>query len=64
MALDITGACDIWSLGCTVHELLCGAPPYFDLNLYSAMIKIVELAPPAHPENISSELADFMTQCL
>lgn len=26
-----TTACDVWSVGCTIIELLEGKPPYFDL---------------------------------
>eukprot|EP01089_Gocevia_fonbrunei_P002654 TRINITY_DN12570_c0_g1_i2.p1 TRINITY_DN12570_c0_g1~~TRINITY_DN12570_c0_g1_i2.p1 ORF type:complete len:571 (+),score=72.45 TRINITY_DN12570_c0_g1_i2:74-1786(+) len=55
-------ACDIWSVACTVTELLTGKPPYFDLQAMSAMYKIVQEDMPI-PEKISSDLADFYTQC-
>ncbi|CAN0167410.1 unnamed protein product [Ectocarpus fasciculatus] len=32
--IEMTGtttACDVWSVGCTIIELLEGKPPYFDL---------------------------------
>lgn len=40
MSGQVTTACDIWSLGCTVIELLTSNPPYSELQPISAMIKI------------------------
>jgi cell division control protein CDC15 len=36
-----TYKCDIWSLGCTVIELLTGNPPYYDLMQFPALFRIV-----------------------
>lgn len=41
MSGQVTSACDIWSLGCTVIELLTTNPPFASLHPCTAMIKIV-----------------------
>jgi serine/threonine protein kinase len=41
---------DIWSVGCTIIELMTGKPPYFDMPQMSAMFKIAEEEdPPPFP---------------
>ncbi len=59
----VTSACDIWSLGCTILELLTGQPPYFNLNQMTAMLKIACEGIPPLPEDISPELKDFLGFC-
>jgi serine/threonine protein kinase len=54
---------DIWSLGCTVIELLTGAPPYFELGPMSALFNIVEDRHPPLPENLSEDLRSFLKVC-
>ena len=63
MRNHISPACDIWSLGCTVIELLTGNPPYYNLNQYSALCRIVEDEHPALPETISELCKDFLMKC-
>lgn len=58
-----TPACDIWSLGCTVIELVTGAPPYYELEKVAALYRIVNDGCPPFPTNISPSLRDFLTKC-
>ncbi|ODN84320.1 hypothetical protein L202_00294 [Cryptococcus amylolentus CBS 6039] len=55
---------DIWSLGCTVIELLTGKPPYSDVhNSMTVLFRIVEDEMPPLPSGISDDLADFLRLC-
>ncbi|EGC31385.1 hypothetical protein DICPUDRAFT_95528 [Dictyostelium purpureum] len=64
-AIQISGcssASDIWSLACSMIELLQLHPPYHNLQPMSAMFKIVQDEHPPYPENISKEFEDFLNQ--
>eukprot|EP01125_Pyxidicula_operculata_P017905 TRINITY_DN6324_c0_g1_i3.p1 TRINITY_DN6324_c0_g1~~TRINITY_DN6324_c0_g1_i3.p1 ORF type:complete len:1458 (-),score=499.55 TRINITY_DN6324_c0_g1_i3:1446-5765(-) len=54
---------DIWSLGCTIVELITGKPPYYDLDQMAALFRIVQDDCPPLPEGISSICKDFLTAC-
>lgn len=58
-----TTASDIWSVGCTVIELLDGNPPYYDLDPTSALFRMVKDEHPPLPSNISSAAKSFLMQC-
>jgi len=60
-ATAVTSACDIWSLGCTIIELLTGFPPYYDNSGITALFRMVEDPhPPLPAEDASETLKDFL----
>ncbi|KAJ2778368.1 Protein kinase of the Mitotic Exit Network [Coemansia javaensis] len=59
-----TAASDIWSLGCTIVQLVSGKAPYQDLPPMTAMFRIGQDEHPPFPANISPLLRDFLSKCL
>ncbi|KAJ2650292.1 Protein kinase of the Mitotic Exit Network [Coemansia sp. RSA 1250] len=59
-----TAASDIWSLGCTIVQLVSGKAPYQDLPPMTAMFRIGQDEHPPFPPNISPSLRDFLSKCL
>ncbi|KAI9260645.1 hypothetical protein BDA99DRAFT_88006 [Phascolomyces articulosus] len=54
---------DIWSLGCTVIEMLTGKKPWLDLNMLAALYSLGKYQAPPLPEEASDEAKDFLNQC-
>ncbi|TKY75105.1 Mitogen-activated protein kinase kinase kinase YODA [Spatholobus suberectus] len=59
---DVAMAIDIWSLGCTIIEMLTGKPPWSEFEGPQAMFKVLHKSPDI-PENLSSDGQDFLQQC-
>ncbi|KAL0446585.1 UNVERIFIED_CONTAM: MAP3K epsilon protein kinase [Sesamum latifolium] len=64
--IEMSGVCaasDIWSVGCTVIELLTCIPPYYDLQPMPALFRIVQDEHPPLPDSLSPAITDFLLQC-
>ncbi|XP_071696864.1 mitogen-activated protein kinase kinase kinase 1-like [Rutidosis leptorrhynchoides] len=57
-------AADIWSLGCTVLEMLTRKIPYSHLEGMAALFRIGRGEPPEIPNTLSAEAQDFILKCL
>ncbi|XP_059452495.1 mitogen-activated protein kinase kinase kinase 1-like [Corylus avellana] len=55
---------DIWSLGCTVLEMLTSQIPYSGLEGMAALFKIGKGEPPPVADSLSRDARDFVLQCL
>ena len=58
-----SAASDVWSVGCTVIELISAKPPFFDLPPMSALFRIVNDPHPPIPDGTSPALTDFLLLC-
>jgi serine/threonine protein kinase len=58
-----TTASDVWSVGCTVIELLEGKPPYHFLDPMPALFRIVQDDCPPIPDGASPVVKDFLYHC-
>ncbi|PIN11235.1 MEKK [Handroanthus impetiginosus] len=59
---DLAYGVDIWSVGCTVIEMLTGKPPWSKYSGVQAMFNVLNKAPPV-PETLSAEGKDFLQCC-
>ncbi|KAF6167020.1 hypothetical protein GIB67_041275 [Kingdonia uniflora] len=64
--IEMSGVCaasDIWSVGCTVIELLTCVPPYYDLQPMPALFRIVQDEHPPISDSLSPDITDFLRKC-
>ncbi|KVI01776.1 mitogen-activated protein kinase kinase kinase 1-like [Cynara cardunculus var. scolymus] len=57
-------AADIWSLGCTVLEMLTRKVPYSHLEGMQALFRIGRGEPPCIPKTLSGDARSFILKCL
>ncbi|KDO46170.1 hypothetical protein CISIN_1g032711mg [Citrus sinensis] len=55
---------DIWSVGCTVLEMLTRCRPYFGVEWVQALFKIARGELPPIPDSVSRDARDFILKCL
>jgi mitogen-activated protein kinase kinase kinase len=60
---EYTPQSDIWSIGCTIVEMVTAQHPWSNLNQFQALFSIGSGARPPIPENISPELSSLLDDC-
>ncbi|XP_011085504.1 mitogen-activated protein kinase kinase kinase 5 [Sesamum indicum] len=61
-SIDLALAVDIWSLGCTIIEMMNGKPPWSEYEGAAALFKVLTETPPI-PETLSADGKDFLHCC-
>ncbi|KAK6116295.1 hypothetical protein DH2020_049971 [Rehmannia glutinosa] len=59
---DVALAVDIWSLGCTIIEMMNGKPPWSEYEGAAALFKVLTETPPI-PNTMSADGKDFLQRC-
>ncbi|CAA2978100.1 mitogen-activated kinase kinase kinase 5-like isoform X2 [Olea europaea subsp. europaea] len=59
---DLALAVDIWSLGCTIIEMMNGKPPWSEHEGPAALFKVLKETP-SIPETMSADGKDFLHRC-
>jgi eukaryotic-like serine/threonine-protein kinase len=58
---------DVYSFGCTIHELLSGKPPFTGVNANDLLMKHLKAQPPlleGANRNVTPEFAQLVRQCM
>ncbi|CAN5835996.1 hypothetical protein BH11MYX2_BH11MYX2_20660 [soil metagenome] len=60
----VDGRTDLYALGCIMHELLTGFPPFNDTAISALFAKHLQEPPPALPPNVPPELGEIIRRLM
>jgi serine/threonine protein kinase len=64
---ELDGRADLYSLACTLHELLGGRPPYTGTDANDLLMRHLKAAPPAIESanhNVTNEFGELLRRCM